>query len=72
MNVHDPLVVGRVIGDVVDEFRSSVGMSVVYRSNVTVRNGHELFPCAVNIMPRVYVHGGDMRSFFTLVPTIHI
>ncbi|CAM8966568.1 unnamed protein product [Rhodiola kirilowii] len=64
----DPLVVGRVIGDVVDEFCASVEMSVTYRSSsIEVRNGHELFPSALNIKPRVHVHGRDMRSFFTLV-----
>ncbi|KAK9938831.1 hypothetical protein M0R45_015549 [Rubus argutus] len=41
----DPLVVGRVIGDVVDYF-----------SPITTK-------------PKVEVHGGDLRSFFTLVMT---
>ncbi|KAK4760562.1 hypothetical protein SAY87_005455 [Trapa incisa] len=63
----DPLVVGRVIGDVVDHFSPSVRMSVTYSSNKQVYNGHELFPSAVTAKPRVEVHGGDLRSFFTLV-----
>nr|BAL70256.1 centroradialis [Rhododendron x pulchrum] len=65
----DPLVVGRVIGDVVDNFFASVKMSVTYTSNKKVCNGHELFPSAVTLQPRVEVHGGDLRSFFTLIMT---
>ncbi|KAH7863022.1 hypothetical protein Vadar_012298 [Vaccinium darrowii] len=63
----DPLVVGRVIGDVVDNFFESVKMSVTYNSNKRVCNGHELFPSAVTLKPRVEVQGGDLRSFFTLI-----
>lgn len=63
----DPLATGRVIGDVVDNFNSSVKMSVIYNSTKHVYNGHELFPSAVTSKPKVVVHGGDMRSFFTLV-----
>nr|Q41261.1 RecName: Full=Protein CENTRORADIALIS [Antirrhinum majus]AAB36112.1 CEN [Antirrhinum]1QOU_A Chain A, CEN [Antirrhinum majus]1QOU_B Chain B, CEN [Antirrhinum majus]prf//2206476A CEN gene [Antirrhinum sp.] len=68
----DPLVIGRVIGDVVDHFTSTVKMSVIYNSNNSIKhvyNGHELFPSAVTSTPRVEVHGGDMRSFFTLIMT---
>ncbi|KAL9171430.1 hypothetical protein ABFS82_04G208200 [Erythranthe guttata] len=65
-----PLVIGRVIGDVVDNFTASVKMTVTYSSsNKHVYNGHELFPSAVTSKPRVEVHGGDMRSFFTLIMT---
>jgi len=63
----EPLIIGRVIGDVIDIFNPSVGMSVTYNSNKQVYNGHELFPSIVTLKPRVEVHGGDMRSFFTLV-----
>lgn len=65
----DPLVVGRVIGDVIDYFSPSVKMTVSYCSNKQVYNGHELFPSAVKLKPKVEVQGGDMRSFFTLVIT---
>ncbi|XP_051134508.1 CEN-like protein 2 [Andrographis paniculata] len=65
----DPLVIGRVVGDVVDVFIPSVKMSVVYSSNKLVYNGHEFFPSTVVSKPRVDVHGGDMRSFFTLIMT---
>lgn len=63
----DPLVVGRVIGDVIDYFTPVVKMTVSYNSNKQVYNGHELFPSAVTHKPKVEVQGGDMRSFFTLV-----
>ncbi|KAI6669827.1 hypothetical protein NL676_004712 [Syzygium grande] len=65
----NPLVVGRVIGDVTDFFSASVEMTVTYNSNKQVFNGHELFPSWVTTKPKVEVHGGDMRSFFTLVMT---
>ncbi|KAI4383743.1 hypothetical protein MLD38_009547 [Melastoma candidum] len=65
----DPLVVGRVIGDVIGCFTPSVKISVTYNSNVRVYNGHEYFPSSIATKPRVEVHGGDMRTFFTLVMT---
>ncbi|NP_001412688.1 CEN-like protein 2 [Nicotiana tabacum] len=63
----DPLVIGRVIGEVVDYFTPSVKMSVTYNSSKHVYNGHELFPSSVTSKPRVEVHGGDLRSFFTMI-----
>ncbi|CAI9105613.1 OLC1v1004575C1 [Oldenlandia corymbosa var. corymbosa] len=65
----DPLVIGRVIGDVVDQFSPTVKMSVTYNCNKQVYNGHELFPSSVTMKPKVQVHGGDLRSFFTLIMT---
>lgn len=62
----EPLVVGRVIGDVLDHFIPSIKMSITY-NNKLVCNGHELFPSAVATKPRVEVHSGDLRTFFTLV-----
>lgn len=59
--------VGRVIGDVVDNCLQAVKMTVTYNCDKQVYNGHELFPSAVTNKPKVEVHGGDMRSFFTLV-----
>ncbi|CAI0398268.1 unnamed protein product [Linum tenue] len=67
--VSDPLEIGRVIGDVVDSFNPSVKMKVTYNSTKQVFNGHELFPSAVTLKPKVEVLGGDLRSFFTLVMT---
>ncbi|XP_042464554.1 CEN-like protein 2 isoform X1 [Zingiber officinale] len=65
----DPLVVGRVIGEVIDTFNPIMKMIVTYNCNKLVCNGHELYPSAVVSKPRVEVQGGDMRSFFTLVMT---
>ncbi|XP_068663498.1 CEN-like protein 2 [Aristolochia californica] len=62
----EPLTIGRVIGDVLDSFHSSVKMTVFYNSK-QVCNGHELYPSFLTSKPRVEVNGGDMRSFFTLV-----
>ncbi|ONK57422.1 uncharacterized protein A4U43_C09F360 [Asparagus officinalis] len=67
--VLEPLIVGRVIGEVLDSFEPSMKMMVTYNSNKLVCNGHEFFPSAVVAKPRVEVQGGDMRSFFTLVMT---
>ncbi|KAJ9558961.1 hypothetical protein OSB04_013575 [Centaurea solstitialis] len=69
LNSNHPLVIGRVVGDVVDSFIPSVDMVVMYNSSNQVYNGYELFPSTVTVKPRVYVHGGDMRSFFTLIMT---
>ena len=64
--VLEPLVMGKVIGEVIDNFNPTVKMTVTYSSNKKVLNGHEFFPSAVVSKPRVEV-GDDMRSFFTLV-----
>ncbi|XP_010907126.1 protein SELF-PRUNING-like [Elaeis guineensis] len=65
----EPLIVGRVIGEVLDSFNPSVKMVVTYNFNKLVCNGHEFYPSAVTSKPRVEVQGDDMRSFFTLVMT---
>ncbi|XP_077234473.1 protein SELF-PRUNING-like [Tasmannia lanceolata] len=65
----EPLVVGRVIGDVLDSFIPTVKMIVTYNSNKQVCNGHEFYPSSVTSKPKVEINGGDMRSFFTLVMT---
>ena len=59
----EPLIVGRVIGEVLDSFTTSTKMIVSYNKN-QVYNGHELFPSTVNTKPKVEIKGGDMRSFF--------
>jgi hypothetical protein len=63
----EPLVVGKVIGEVLDSFNPTVKMTATYSSNKQVFNGHEFFPSAIAAKPRVEVQGGDLRSFFTLV-----
>nr|CAI61980.1 TERMINAL FLOWER 1 protein [Impatiens balsamina] len=64
----EPLAVGRVIGDVIDPFVLAVKMLVTY-NNKQVYNGYELFPSQITSKPRVEVHGGDLRTFYTLVMT---
>ncbi|KVI10153.1 CEN-like protein 1 isoform X1 [Cynara cardunculus var. scolymus] len=63
------LVVGRVIGDVVDQFTPSVMMNVTYNSQTTVFNGHELMPNLVTSKPHVHIGGIDMRSSYTVILT---
>lgn len=65
MNV--PLVVGRVIGDVLDHFTSSVSLRVVYHNNKEVINSGELKPSQIVNPPRVDIGGDDMRTLYTLV-----
>ena len=62
----DPLVVGRVIGDVLENFNRSVAFRVSY-NNRDVNNGCEFRPSQVVNQPRVEVGGDDLRTFFTLV-----
>nr|QLM02141.1 flowering locus T 2A_1 [Elleanthus aurantiacus] len=61
----DPLIVGRVIGDVLDPFTRSVSLRVAYTSR-DVSNGLELKPSAVVEQPRVEVGGNDLRTFYKL------
>ncbi|OMO49508.1 Phosphatidylethanolamine-binding protein PEBP [Corchorus capsularis] len=49
----DPLVVGRVIGDVVDAINPCVKITVTFNSNKQVYNGHEFFPSSVTTKPKV-------------------
>lgn len=62
----EPLIVGGVIGDVLDPFLPAIKMSVSYNSR-QVHNGHELFPSTLVSKPKVEIQGADLRSFFTLV-----
>ncbi|XP_019193339.1 PREDICTED: protein HEADING DATE 3A-like [Ipomoea nil] len=62
----DPLVVGRVVGDVLDPFTRSVGLRVIY-NNREINNGCELRPSHIVSPPRVEIGGDDFRTFYTLV-----
>ena len=62
----DPLVVGRVIGDVIDSFTRSISIRATY-NNREISNGCELKPSQVVNQPRVEIGGTDLRTFFTLV-----
>nr|AZL87182.1 mother of FT and TFL1-like 2 [Petunia x hybrida] len=63
----DPLVVGRVIGDVVDMFVPSVTMSVYFGSK-HVTNGCDIKPSIATDPPKITV-GGHAADLFTLVMT---
>ncbi|KAK4256600.1 hypothetical protein QN277_006304 [Acacia crassicarpa] len=63
----DPLVVGRVVGDVLDPFTRSVSMTVTYPNNREVINSRELRPSQVVSQPQIEVGGHDLRTFYTLV-----
>ncbi|CAI0448446.1 unnamed protein product [Linum tenue] len=63
----DPLVVGRVIGDVLDPFTRSIPLRVTYMNSRDVNNGCELKPSQVANQPRVDIGGEDLRTFYTLV-----
>ncbi|XP_078429405.1 protein HEADING DATE 3A-like [Wolffia australiana] len=62
----DPLIIGRVVGDVLDPFMRNISLRVTYGST-QVSNGKELKPSAVANKPRVFVGGYDLRTFYTLV-----
>ncbi|XP_019169094.1 PREDICTED: protein MOTHER of FT and TFL1 [Ipomoea nil] len=63
----DPLVVGRVIGDVVDMFVPTVDMAVYYGPKA-ITSGSDVKPSMVADRPRVHI-GGDSTQFYTLVMT---
>ncbi|KAI3867859.1 hypothetical protein MKX03_031318 [Papaver bracteatum] len=62
----DPLVVGRIIGDVFNPFKKSIEIGIAYTSR-KITSGCELKPSAVVDHPRVEIGGDDMRTFYTLV-----
>lgn len=62
----DPLVLGRVIDDVLDRFVRSTPFRVSYGSR-EVTNGREFKPSQVVNQPRVEIGGNDLRNFYTLV-----
>lgn len=65
----EPLIVGRVIGEVVDIFNPTVKMNVTYNSNKQVANGHELMPRVISSKPQVEIGGEDLRTAYTLIMT---
>jgi hypothetical protein len=63
----DPLVVGRVIGDVVDLFVPSVAISVRFGTK-DLTNGCEIRPSVAAVPPAVHI-AGRANDLFTLVRT---
>ncbi|CAM6029249.1 unnamed protein product [Sphagnum balticum] len=66
----DPLVVGRVVGDVIDMFVPSVDLAVQYTSR-QVSNGCQMKPSATTLAPNIEVadHNADNVNLFTLIMT---
>ncbi|KAL0903955.1 hypothetical protein M5K25_026019 [Dendrobium thyrsiflorum] len=63
----DPLVLERVIGDVLDPFTRTTTLRVTYSSCRVVNNGKDFKPSQVVNQPKVEIGGNDLRSFYTLV-----
>jgi len=63
----NPLVVGRVVGDVLEPFACSIPLRVIYSNNKEVMNSGELKPSQIINNPRVEVGGDDLRTLYTLV-----
>ncbi|KAL0442516.1 UNVERIFIED_CONTAM: protein HEADING DATE 3A, partial [Sesamum latifolium] len=61
----NPLVVSRVVGDVLDAFTSTVELRV-YSDGRMVCNGCNFRPSQVLAQPRVEIGGNDFRSLYTL------
>ncbi|RLM79876.1 hypothetical protein C2845_PM12G19610 [Panicum miliaceum] len=61
----DPLVVGNVVGDILDPFIKSASLKVLY-NNRELTNGSELKPSQVANEPRIEISGSDMRTLYTL------
>ncbi|XP_016507342.1 protein VERNALIZATION 3-like [Nicotiana tabacum] len=62
----DTLVLGRVIGDVLDPFTRSIDLRVVYNSREVI-NGCDFRPSQVIHQPRIEIGGADACNFYTLV-----
>ncbi|XP_075081993.1 protein FLOWERING LOCUS T 1-like [Nicotiana tabacum] len=62
----DTLVLGRVIGDVLDPFTKSIDLRVVYSSRQVI-NGCDFRPSQVIHQPRIDIGGADNCTFYTLV-----
>lgn len=62
----DPLVVGNVVGDILDPFIKSASLRILY-NNRELTNGSELKPSQVVNEPRIEIAGRDMRTLYTLV-----
>ncbi|KQJ94155.1 protein FLOWERING LOCUS T [Brachypodium distachyon] len=63
---NDSLITGRVVGDVLDPFRSTVDLEVLFNGRPIV-NGKEFRTPAVSDKPRVEIGGEDLSVTYTLV-----
>ncbi|XP_064991214.1 protein VERNALIZATION 3-like [Musa acuminata AAA Group] len=62
----DPLVLGQIVGDVLDPFTRSATMRIMY-NNREISNGSRLRQSAVADKPQVQIEGNDPRKLYTLV-----
>ncbi|KAJ3671474.1 hypothetical protein LUZ60_007553 [Juncus effusus] len=62
----DPLVVGHVVGDILDPFYTTASLKVLF-NNKEMTSGSELKPSQVACEPKVEIGGRDMRTLYTLV-----
>ncbi|KAG0488798.1 hypothetical protein HPP92_007609 [Vanilla planifolia] len=62
----DPLVIGNIVGEVLDPFTRSAWMKVIYNEQ-EVTNGSELKPSMVAKEPRVEIGGHGRGALYTLV-----
>lgn len=69
--VRNTLVLGRVIGDVLDSFTRSVSLRVFYNSREVI-NGSDFRPSYVTHQPRVEIGGVDLGTFYTRVNPLFI
>ncbi|CAH8294877.1 unnamed protein product [Eruca vesicaria subsp. sativa] len=66
LSPRDPLVLARVVGDVVDPFMRLISLRVTYGQR-QVTNGMDLRTSEVLNKPTVEIGGDDLRNFYTLV-----
>ncbi|KAF2567813.1 hypothetical protein F2Q68_00024865 [Brassica cretica] len=66
LSPRDPLVLARVVGDVVDPFMRLISLSVNYGQR-QVTNGLDLRTSQVLNKPTVEIGGDDLRNFYTLM-----
>jgi protein FLOWERING LOCUS T len=62
----DPLVVGHVVGDILDPFTKTASLRVLF-NNKELTNGSELKPSQVAGEPCIEIGGRDSRNLYTLV-----
>lgn len=66
LSPRDPLVVGRVVGDLIDPFTRLISLKVTYGQR-QVSNGMDLRSSHILNKPTVDIGGDDLRNFYTLV-----
>ncbi|GER24603.1 flowering locus T-like 1 protein [Striga asiatica] len=62
-----PLVVSRVVGDVLTPFTPTVELRVFSENGRLIYNGSSLRPSQVASRPRIEIGDTDFRTFYTLV-----